>query len=109
MINVYRLPFTDYRLTFTENTRSVDENVGAPLVGAHENISRVEPNENNQGTHKGCPYGVVTLGVTVGGTGRTHRFAPTQGGAINRSYAALTCNSVANNFVISDILRTFAE
>ena len=89
----------------------MDENVGAPLVGAHENISRVEPNENNQGPHKGCPYGVVTLGETVGGrgTGRTHRFAPTQGGAINRSYAALTCNSVANNFVISDILRTFAE
>ena len=45
----------------------MDENVGAPLVGAHENISRVEPNENNQGTHKGCPYGVVTLGETVGG------------------------------------------
>ena len=40
--------------------------VGAPLVGAHENISRVEPNENHQGTHKGCPYGVVTLGEIVG-------------------------------------------
>ena len=38
------------------DTRSVDDNVGAPLVGAHENISRVEPNENHQGTHKGCPY-----------------------------------------------------
>ena len=34
--------------------------VGAPLVGAHENIFRVEPNENHQGTHKECPYGVVT-------------------------------------------------
>ena len=40
--------------------------VGAPLVGAHENISRVEPNENHQGTHKGCPYGVVALGEIVG-------------------------------------------
>ena len=40
--------------------------VGAPLVGAHENISRVEPNENNQGTHKGCPSGDVTLGEIVG-------------------------------------------
>ena len=44
----------------------MDDNVGAPLVGAHENISRVEPNENNQGTHKGCPYGDVTLGEIVG-------------------------------------------
>ena len=43
-------------IPITEDTRSVDDNVGAPLVGAHENISRVEPNENHQGTHKGCPY-----------------------------------------------------
>ena len=34
-------------------------------MGAHENISRVKPNENHQGTHKGCPYGVVTLGKIV--------------------------------------------
>ncbi len=40
--------------------------VGAPLVGAHENIFRVEPNENHQGTHKGCPYSGVTLGEIVG-------------------------------------------
>ena len=59
--------FTDYRLPITEDTRSVDEDVGAPLVGAHENISRVEPNENNQGTHKGCPYGVVTSSGRVQG------------------------------------------
>ena len=47
----------------------MDEDVGAPLVGAHENISRVEPNENNQGTHKGCPYGVVTPSGRVQGGG----------------------------------------
>ena len=56
VINVYRLQITDYRLTVTEDTRSVDEDVGTPLVGAHENISRVEPNKNNQGTPKECPY-----------------------------------------------------
>lgn len=39
--------------------------VGAPLVGAHENMSRVVPNGNCLGTHKGCPYG-VTLGEIVG-------------------------------------------
>lgn len=33
----------------------MDENVGAPLVGAHENISRVEPNENNQGPTRDAP------------------------------------------------------
>ena len=35
-------------------------------MGAHENISLVEPNENHQGTHKGCPYGVVTVDEIVG-------------------------------------------
>ena len=66
----------------------MDEDVGAPLVGAHENISLVEPNENHQGTHKGCPYGDVTLGEIVG--------------------ARETKNFLSVGFVISFSFRTFA-
>ena len=67
----------------------MDEDVGASLVGAHENISLVEPNENNQGTHKGCPYGDVTLGEIVG--------------------TRETKNFLSVGFVISFAFRTFAE
>ena len=66
----------------------MDEDVGAPLVGAHENISLVEPNENHQGTHKGYPYGDVTLGEIVG--------------------ARETKNFLSVGFVISFSFRIFA-
>ena len=64
-------------------------------MGAHENISRVEPNEDHQGTHKGCPYVVVTPSSITHHLG-THKGCPYSGvtlGEIVGAFKSITTNA----------------